>query len=45
MSNTFYFLASAQEAIEMKQNEVYGVVTDDIKTTPNEVYGVRQTNQ
>ena len=24
----------------MKQNEVYGVSTDGIETTPNEVYGV-----
>ena len=29
-----------KDAIEMNQNEVYGVSTDGIETTPNEVYGV-----
>ena len=29
----------------MTQNEVYGVSAEDIETTPNEVYRVRQVNQ
>ena len=32
-------------AIEMKPNEVYGVSADDIETTPNEAYRVRQVSQ
>ena len=29
----------------MKPNEVYGVSADDIETTSNEVYNVRQVSQ
>ena len=33
------FHAAKQSNIEMKPNEVYGVVTDNIETQRNEVYG------
>ena len=32
---------SSKETIEMESNEVYGILTDGICTTPNELYGVR----
>ena len=40
-----YMYAECEDAIDMKPNEVYGttsrfVTTDDIKTIPNEAYGV-----
>ena len=28
----------------MRPNEIYGVIIDDIVTTPNEVYGVNSPN-
>ena len=38
-------MATSQVTIEMKPNEVYGVSADDIETTSNEVYNVRQVSQ
>ena len=39
------FHAAKQSNIEMKPNEVYGVVTNNnIETQPNEVYGVNPSD-